>query len=180
MLRKPKLYAVFDTETTGLVNNKNPDLSAQPQIIEFAGMIYDREDHSIVHRYEELFNPGKPLPEIITKITGLTDAKLVDAKPFHTAGIDEFFGKADIGVAHNLPFDEAMLRFEYQRLGRKFRLERKACTIENSMHLKGRMLKLQELHETLLGEAFKGAHRAMADVEALARIVAHMIEKDWI
>lgn len=180
MLKKPKHYAVFDTETTGLLSSRTSDPAQQPQIIEFAGVIYDAENHEITHTYEELFNPGKPLPEIITKITGLTDAKLAEAKPFHTEGIEDFFGRADIAVAHNMPFDFGMLMYEYIRLGKKFVLERKACTIEASMHLKGRMLKLQELHETLTGESFKGAHRALADVHALARCVAEMIKKGMI
>lgn len=180
MLMKPRYYAVFDTETTGLLNPRSEDPAQQPQIIEFAGVIYDRETHEITYTYEELFNPGKPLPEIITKITGLTDAKLVDHQPFNTEGIENFFAKGEIGVAHNMPFDFGMLKYEYMRLGKKFVLERKACTIEAGMHLKGRMLKLQELHETLTGESFKGAHRALADVHALARCVAEMIKRGML
>ena len=30
---------VFDTETTGFIDKRNPELSAQPHIIQFAGIL---------------------------------------------------------------------------------------------------------------------------------------------
>jgi len=52
--------------------------------------------------------------------------------------------------------------------------------VEQTQHLKGHRLSLGDLHDLLLGERFSGAHRARADVMALARCVSEMIRRDML
>src|SRR5690625_1818966 len=94
-------YVVFDVETTGLS-------AVYDTIIELAGVrIYEGE---IIDRFESFANPHRPLPEIITNITGITDEMLVGApevdgvlEKFH-----EWMGDS-ILVAHTASFDIGFL-----------------------------------------------------------------------
>lgn len=164
------LFAVFDNETTGLPFHFRGDLDRQPRIIEFAGIITDGE--KIIHQLEFICNPGIAIEEIITKITGLTNADLED-KPNFSKFIPDlaaYFAKADAGVAHNMSFDEGMLEYDLERRD----LELKdinfpplsICTVEQTMPQFGRRMKLIELHKHYVGE-YEQKHRALDDVMVL-------------
>lgn len=171
------LWLIFDTETTGLVNPATSDLAQQPYVIEFAGVHMDASGE-IVKEISVLFKPGLvKLPELITKLTGITDDMLKDASPFSCETVQAFIDAPGVttAVAHNFPFDEAMIGFEFARAGQPLKWpKRKVCTIEASMALKGRRLKLDALHREFFGEGIVGAHRAMNDVKGLARCVHQM------
>ena len=172
-------WAVFDTETTGLVNAASTDLKAQPYVIEFAGVIINPTG-DVIHEYESLFKPPIPIPEIITKITGITDAKLEGAGVFDAGAVSEFFkhSGASACVAHNVTFDRAMLSFEFARADRSLELPRALCTVEATSYVYGRRMKLAQLYRWLFNEDFVGAHRAMNDVKALARCVAELRKRE--
>lgn len=160
---------VFDTETTGLIKNKLQPLDRQPQVIEFFGLsLEDGEEKAAL---SQLFNPNKPLEEIITKITGITDKNLSTAPNFseHAAKIKEFIESHDEIVAHNLSFDRSIVDFEMARCKLKIEWPKLICTVEATHYMLGHRLNLSKLHELLFGEAFEGAHRAEIDVRALAR-----------
>lgn len=173
-------YAIFDTETTGLVNMASANLDDQPQIIEFAGIVMD-EDGVILLSFERLYKNNAPISPTITRITGLTDEKLVGGGAFDCDPINDFFAQADMAVAHNLSFDTAMLGFEFARQGKKLALPAKAvCTVEATSHILGRRMKLAQLYSHCFKEDFAGAHRAAVDVKALARIVVWLIKREMV
>ena len=108
---------VFDLETTGLPKAEGSDLDMQPRIIEFGAIKVD-DNLEEVDRLEFFCNPGHELDPQIIKITNITDDMLKDKKPFiaHYKDLCEFFiGQREI-VAHNLPFDRKVLRFELERV----------------------------------------------------------------
>lgn len=167
---------IFDTETTGLVQPQAMPLDKQPQIIEFAGIKLDPISMEEIARFEFMCNPGKPLPEKIIEITGITDDQLKDCVPFsaHFLELADFFLGEHIVVAHNLKFDIDMLNFELRRMSCEQRFpwpHRHHCTVEMTYDFKGKRLRLGDLHEMACGGPIEGAHRAMTDVEALVRIV---------
>lgn len=170
---------VFDTETTGLPKPEGSAIGLQPQIIEFAGIKLHDETLEEVARLEFLANPGAPLPEIIIKITGLTDALLAPAKSFgaNFKALAEFFLGERCMVAHNVAFDRHLMTFEMTRLGKMnafpWPIEHK-CTVEASMPILGRRMKLGELHKHFFGAEHTEAHRAMPDVEALVGCVREL------
>lgn len=106
----------IDLETTGL----DPD---QDAIIEF-GAVRIR-DGEIIDEYSTLVNPGRPIPDYVKTLTGITDADFL-SKP-HKAGepphppapfiaqalpaIRAFVGNATI-IGHNINFD---LNFLYRQ-----------------------------------------------------------------
>lgn len=177
------MIAIFDTETTGLVKNSSVKLVDQPYMIEFAGVLL-ADDDTISEELTFICNPRIKIEPIITKITGLKQEDLDKHPAFGTEQADKlqgFFGKAQLAVAHNFTFDKAIVSFSFQRLERQLTWPEKVlCTVEATEHLKGRRLKLHELHSLLLGREFEGAHRAMADVKALTDVVKEMRKKELL
>lgn len=166
---------MFDLETTGLPLAEGADLNLQPRITEFGAIKLD-EDLNEIEVLEFLVNPGIPLDPKITKITGLTDEMLKDQKPF-IARLDQvvdFFLGERILVAHNLPFDRAILKFELERVGRILSFPwppEQICTVEVGETVWNKKRKLGDIYLEVTDQEHKGAHRSIADVRALIEIV---------
>ena len=101
-------YVVFDFETTGF------NAGGQDQIIEIGAV--KLKNGEILERYDELINPGRPLPEKITAITNITDEMLKDKRTEEEAIKDfiKWFGN-DTMVAHNAKFDVSFLEMCYKK-----------------------------------------------------------------
>lgn len=164
----------FDTETTGLTLHPEADVRKQPKMIEFGGILLNLHDGSIDEEFQILINPGEPLEPIITKITGLTDDDLKDAPSFLAAlpQIRRPFASARCVVAHNLPFDKAIIKGELARNGLvHFEWpEREVCTVGLYREQWGRNPKMLELYEAVMGKPLAQTHRALDDVRALVEI----------
>ena len=167
---------IFDLETTGLPKAEGSDLDSQPKIIEFGAIRVTDGNLEEVDRIEFFCNPGYPLDPKITKITGITDEMLKDEKPFiaNYHKLCDFFLGEKILVAHNLPFDRKVLKFELERLDKMTKFPwppEHICTVEVGQKVWGKMRKLGDVYEELFGKKIEGAHRSMNDVEATAEIV---------
>ena len=117
------IYTIVDVETTG----GSPFLN---RIIE-VGLV--RVEHGeVVNRFSTLVNPGVPIPEFITKLTGI-ESKDVLAAPTFEEIKDELSGyfEGSVFVAHNAVFDYAFLQKEFGRLGYGFTLDT-LCTVKLS------------------------------------------------
>ena len=103
-------YVVFDTETTGF----NPGLS--DSMIEIGAV--KLKAGNVVERFDELINPGKPIDEDITALTGITDEMVADAlnEKEVTIKFKEWIGDLPL-VAHNATFDRNMLEMAYYKYG---------------------------------------------------------------
>jgi DNA polymerase-3 subunit epsilon len=165
-------YVFFDTETTGLIGNSLIPIDKQPHIIELF-MLKTDEKGKELERFHSLFSVNMKLPEKIKKITGISDEDLKEQPVFFEKieQIDLFLKDADFIIAHNINFDIKMLEIEYFRAAFDFDLTgiKKICTVEQTEHLKGYRLKLNDLYHYLFDQNFKGAHRAQEDVIALAQ-----------
>jgi DNA polymerase III epsilon subunit-like protein len=95
--------------------------------------------------------------------------------------LKKFIEGHDEVVAHNLSYDKSMVDCEMKRAGLTVDWPELICTVEATEHIKGHRLNLTSLHELLMGEAFSGAHRAEADVRALANCFRALREtgKSW-
>lgn len=173
------MIMVFDTETTGLPLHPTAPLAKQPQIIEFGAALLSRETGEIVDEMNILINPGYGvfLEAVITKITGITDDDLVGCPMFEAAlpMMRAFFARATGVIAHNLPFDKSLVRYELARLDMPLHElpwpERELCTVGAFQEIWGRRPKLVELYEWSLGKPLEQTHRAIDDVRALVEIV---------
>lgn len=162
---------IFDTETSGLIDNHTLPIGKQPSVIEFFGQLVDLSSKEIKHQTEFLIRPPAPVSDEITRITGLTNMELSDKPKFEdiAPNIKLALEEAPLVIAHNLSFDKEMIDFEFERLGTKITWPRLLCTVEATIHINGFRMTLTQLHEHLFGEPFKNAHRARVDVEALTR-----------
>lgn len=103
-------FAVFDTETTGLLPHKDHVVQLGALRV-LRGRIVDGEALNV------LVDPGTPIPAASTKVHGITDTMVQGApdiaevsRSFH------HFCRDAVIVAHNAPFDMAFLRREAKRL----------------------------------------------------------------
>ena len=178
------LSCIFDTETTGIPKHPNAKDEIQPRVIEF-GAVLANEDGEIIEEMSLLIKPvddkGEqiPLEDKITEITGLTDEDLVDAPVFEDVAHDiaRFVSKADVLIAHNLPFDKTMMELDINRCDESkvpcFGFpwpEIEFCTVQEHADEWGYRPKLIELYEHYTGEKLEQTHRAVDDVKALTII----------
>lgn len=106
---KNQTWLVLDSETSGL-NHTND------RIIEIGAILM--KDGQITERFSALCNPKQSLPEIIIKITGITDELLQPEPEFaaHVSKLLALIDKADVIVAYNEPFDRGFFEAEFNRL----------------------------------------------------------------
>ncbi len=101
-------YVVFDFETTGF------NAGGSDSIIEVGAVkIFNGE---IIDRFDELIDPGRPLPAKITEITNITDEMLKGKDNEETVikRFIEWYGDLPM-VAHNAKFDVSFLTMAYQK-----------------------------------------------------------------
>jgi len=162
---------VLDTETTGLPSNHLLPLDKQPRIIELFMARINYETSEVVQLYNSLINPQCKIEEDAFKAHGLREEDLKGAPLFRDIAeiVKSLIESHSEVIAHNVSFDKELIDFEFERLGRFINWPKLTCTVEQTVHIKGYRLNLQSLHELLLGEKFKEAHRAGPDTMALTR-----------
>lgn len=109
-------FVALDLEATGVAFGHD-------RIVEIGAVRFrlDRDGHVIPgERFHRLVNPGMPLPELITRLTGLENASLVDAPPLEALW-DDFtsFLSDSVVLAHQARADLSWLAAEALRLERQ-------------------------------------------------------------
>lgn len=165
MTKRPIYY---DTETTGI----NPE---KERVVEIAA--YDPvQDRS----FEELVNPGIPIPAEASKVHNITDEMVSDKPSFAEVGqkFIEFCEGDTVLIAHNNDsFDIHFLRHEFQRND----LAMPEWDFLDSLKWARRYRpdlprhSLQFLRE-IYGIEANNAHRALDDVIVLHRVFSQMID----
>lgn len=176
------IVTIFDTETSGLVENHTVKMDKQPEVIDFYAAHVDLKKGKILKEFDTLIKPRTRISELITKITGITNELLEKEKPFNYYGgtIVPMLTVNPVVIGHNLSFDMEMIDLEMERLGRAIIWPRPICTVEQTIHLKGFRLSQTALHEHLFGEGFNDAHRAKPDTQALIRICIELFKRGMI
>lgn len=104
-------YAVFDTETTGLLPHKD-------EIVQIGAVRVVNGRIVAGERLDQLVNPGCPIPPASTKVHHVTDAMVLNAPDIGKAGaLFHSFASNSVIVAHNAPFDMAFLHRHKARMG---------------------------------------------------------------
>lgn len=161
-------YVVFDIETTGFSPSKD-------RIIEIGAVKVT--DGKITEKFSTFVNPRIPIPFEIEKLTGITDAMVLDAEDI-TAVLPkflEFCGDAVL-VAHNASFDVNFITKNAERMGIVIE-----PTVLDTVTLARQLLpnigryKLDTVAKAL-GISLANHHRAVDDAGATAEIFAAFVE----
>ena len=156
---------ILDTETTGLDSSKD-------RLIELALILVDVDKATglplqVQEVFDELEDPGRPIPAEATRVTGITDA-MVAGKRLNEERVAELMAGVDLVIAHNARFDRGFME---NRLPAFAKLPWACSVAEIDWQAQGRgSAKLEFLaHE--LG-FFYDAHRAEMDCHALLAVLA--------
>lgn len=160
VIANPRIGLCLDTETTGL----NP---ASDKIIELGivAFLYDPLTAGIIKiidRYAGFEDPGFPLSEETTAITGITD-DMVSGKSFDEAHVCRLADQASLVIAHNAAFDRKFVEARYP----VFSGMPWACSITQiDWHAERITTRVLEYLLFKFGW-FINAHRALDDAEGL-------------
>lgn len=171
----------FDTETTGTIPKHNRTPQTMPHVVQLAAVLI--ADEGEVASMNVIIKPdGWEIPPGAAAVHGITTEK-AEAFGIPVKAALALFSNlcrvSDQTVAHNWAFDEPVITCELKRIGQTSRLlevpsfctmeaATKICKIPGPYGFK--WPKLQEAHRHFFGEEFDGAHDALADVRACARI----------
>lgn len=164
-------YAVVDVETTGGA------YEAGHRIIELA--IVELREGVVTREFQSLVNPGRSMAASVTRLTGISGARVARAPRFRDiAGDVRDRLDRHVFVAHNVEHDWAFVGGQLgEALGDAPRLQR-LCTEQ----LSRRLLSSQRRHHLdalcgRFGVEVHGRHRALGDARAAARVLKCLLEE---
>ena len=166
--KRPDSFCVFDIETTGL--NKKYE-----KITEIA--VCKVKDGKIIDEFTTFVNPEKHIPEEVQNLTHITDELVKDAPTIEEV-LPKFieFTKDSVLVAHNSSFDVGFISYFANELKLDFHpYVIDTLTIAREIYTSVENHKLGTLAE-FLGVELEGAHRAINDTRATAKVFIKMIE----
>ncbi|RFD19495.1 3'-5' exonuclease [Komagataeibacter melaceti] len=184
----------FDTETTGLPNYRIASgHEDQPHCVQLAAILTETDGTERASMNVIIKPDGWDIPKQASDVHGITETiadmcgirEVVAAAAFY-----DLSQRANLLVAHNIKFDLQIIGTMYARAGRNWRLPSgRACTMEKSSPIvnlpptdrmraagidKPKAPKLGECYRHFFGEELIGAHDALVDVRACARLFFHI------
>lgn len=200
IMTKAERFAIYDTETTGLPDWKQPsDAPHQPHLTDLCCILVSREGE-VIESMEALVRPdGWIIPADVEELTGLTtDFLTINGIPEieALAMFGQIHKKADVRVAHNVSFDDRIMRIGIKRYfgdapADRFKEKPVYCTANSTKNIvkcppTEKMLnsrfkntfKTPNMQEALSffypGEVIGQAHRARPDAEACVKVLFAM------
>jgi len=164
-------FCVLDLETTGT----SP---ADCEITEVGALRFSGGE--LTGTFQTLVNPGKPIPPMITVLTGITHAMVVEAPRIGEVlpSLLEFVGDAVI-VGHNVRFDVSFLDAAAIRLG----YGKLPNLSVDTLGLARRLVRDEVRHLDLatlaahLRSPISPAHRALDDAQATAHVFWELLAR---
>ena len=163
---------VFDTETTGLEPSRGDQMVSIAGVRIVNGRVLEGEV------FNELINPGRPIPPASTRIHGITDAMVDGAgSPAAITRLFHGFARDAVLIAHNAPFDMRFLANAGEPAGIHF-TNPVLDTVLLAAHLHGAedsltLDRLAEVYDVSLPEEVR--HTAHGDALATAGVFVRMI-----
>jgi len=181
---------VFDTETKGKADFKLPAIhESQPRLVQLGALLLDEELQTVGELNLIIKPVGFQIPPAASAVHGITQEHAEKYGVSEHAALllfREWCLMSERIVAHNIAFDVLVM-------GRAFFVHQLECPSPEpfcTMKAAAPICKLpgfrgeykwpslQEAHKIIIGSEFEGAHDAMADVRACARIYERLIHGD--
>ena len=163
-------FAVVDVETTG------GPYSRGHRMTEVA--VVRVEQGQVESQYTTLLNPGRPIPPMISGLTGIFD-EMVAAAPYFEQVASEVYDQLDgcIFVAHNVGFDWTFVRGELADCVGTVPDVPRLCTVRMARRL---VPELKRRNLDALADHFDipifDRHRAYGDAMATARVLIRLLD----
>ena len=166
-LNRPLVF--FDLETTGL------DIQLD-RIVQFAFIRVDPDKR--VTEWEELVNPGLPIPPEASRIQGITEALVADKAQFvHFAPrIRELLHECDLAGFNAARFDLPFLQAEMERAGYPLVLGGRRMIDAQVIFHKREPRDLAAAYRFYCHKQLQGAHNALADVRATLEVLEGQLD----
>ena len=168
-----KPLIVFDLETTGLdlVNDRIIQIS-------YIKIHPDGKEE----RNNIFVNPGKPIPQDVTALTGISDVDVRDSPLFKDIAVklSENFRNCDFAGFNSNHFDIPMLAEEFLRAGIDFDFSRCRLIDAQTIFHKMERRNLAAAYKFYCGRKMEedfSAHRADEDTEATYRVLMGELDK---
>ncbi len=188
----------YDTETTGLINFKarNRDPS-QPHLVQLAALLTD--NHGVeIQSFSVIIEPdGYEIPKEASDIHGITNKLALQVGIPLSVAVYPFYhmkAKANLVIGHNEVFDWRVMKIACLRIenfSAPDSMKPTFCTMQNSTKAvnlppskkmvaagmnRAKPPRLSECYEFFFGEKLDGAHDAMVDTRACARVYFHLLK----
>lgn len=163
-------FVAFDFETTGM----DP---LQDKIIEIGMALF--RNGEILETFQQMVNPGIPIPKEAVKVHGITDEMLFDKPQIQEflPGVVSLFSKG-VPMAHNTSFDFAFLAESARREGLALPI---SPMVDTCRLAKGLFPALPTHRLTFLVQHFgiqaEQSHRALADAQSCFKVFCKSVEK---
>lgn len=195
------MITFFDTETTGLPLWKIPsDDTGQPHLVQLAIIrMAEPEPAPPLAIHNALIRPdGWEISAEVSAIHGITHERAMDEGIPEAAAVEIYLAEVRCAVlraAHNIAFDDRLMRIAMLRMGmtkeaiREVEDRQKFCTMQAATPIvkcpptdkmkaagfhKFKSATMTECVRFFFGEALDGAHDALVDVRACARVYWHL------
>jgi DNA polymerase-3 subunit epsilon len=185
----------FDTETTGKMDFKSHFTAEhQPHLCQLAAKVMTLDERVVASMNVMVKPEGWTISDEVAKVHGISHQDAVRwGLPRRTvlAMFSQLCKLAQHAVAYNIEFDSNLLWAQFHRENVKpesfnalvqtcaMKAAVPVCKIPSKFKRANDPYKwpnLTEAHSMMLGYGFDGAHDAMVDVDALARVTFHMIK----
>lgn len=156
--------AILDTETTGM--NQAADKIIELGIVVFEYCPETGQAYRVLETFNELEDPGMPIPPESTKIHNITDAMVV-GKRIDDAAVHTLLSDVSIVIAHNADFDRGFVESRLPVFAKKAW----ACSIKQiPWKIEGFGSASLEFLAYRNGFHYEG-HRASVDCQALLEVL---------
>lgn len=164
-------FLVVDTETTG----SSPFWGHR--MTEFAGVVVERGE--IVEVFESLVNPRRPIPSMVTALTGITSSMVQNAPLFRDiAPRVESLLDGRVFVAHNATFDWRFIESEIANATGRYIDGPKLCTVKMAKRVLPNLQRRSLDHvANFCGVEIVNRHRAAGDAIATAHCLIYMLRR---